>query len=172
MENEMNSQMEKLRRKFEILENDYDGKEEEIKKLFNEFNNMFIKVREKQIFSNNEEFSEIKTEDIKFLIIPHYLSELIQKFTENRTIRLEQGLKFYDEFYKILNTYSYLSKEQKQVYEKLTQKDEDNEDKSNNKKAFEQMSSEREEKIKNYKYKKTLSDKLKVIINNIANRKE
>jgi len=166
----MNTQMEKLRRKFENMENNSESKEEDIKKLFNEFNSMFIKVREKQIFSNNEEFSEIKTEDIKYLIIPYYLSELIQKFTENREVRLEQGLKFYYEFFKILNMYTYLSKEQKQIYEKLTEKDEENGDnKKNNKLAFEQMSSEREEKIKNYKYKKTLSDKLKVILSYLAN---
>jgi hypothetical protein len=170
MENEMNYTMEKLRKKFEDLENDSEGKIEEVKKLFNEFNNIFIRVRDNQTFSKNEEFSEIKTEDIKYLLIHYYQSELMQKFMENRDVRLEQALKFYEEFYKILNMYSYLSKESKGVYKALTKIDEDDE-KDKMKKAFEQMSIDRDEKIRLFKYKKTLSEKLKVIIYYTENRK-
>ncbi len=162
--------MEKLRKKFEDLENDSEGKIEEVKKLFNEFNNIFIRVRDNQTFSKNEEFSEIKTEDIKYLLIHYYQSELMQKFMENRDVRLEQALKFYEEFYKILNMYSYLSKESKGVYKALTKIDEDDE-KDKMKKAFEQMSIDRDEKIRLFKYKKTLSEKLKVIIYYTENRK-
>ena len=41
MDNEMNIEMEKLRRKLEDMEDDYIGKENEIKKLFNDFNSIF-----------------------------------------------------------------------------------------------------------------------------------
>jgi hypothetical protein len=163
MENEINFKMEKLRRKFEKLEEDSFEKDEEIKNVFNEFNEIFIKIREMGTFSENEEFKDIKTEDIKFLIIPFYQSELMQKFMENRTIRLEQALKFYSEFFKILDNYGYLKKEQKEEYKFLTKKnDEEIDIQNNSKKAFEQMSLERDEKIKQYRYKKALSEKLKV----------
>jgi immunoglobulin-binding protein 1 len=163
MESEMNTQMEKLRRRFEKLEDDSYEKENEIKEVFNGLNEIFIKVRETGTFSNNEEFKDIKPEDIKYLLIPYYQAELIQKFMENRLIRLEQGLKFYEEFYKILNTYSALSKEQKALFKALTQQDDNEEDEdAKRKKAFEQMAVEREEKIRLFKYKKALSDKIKV----------
>jgi hypothetical protein len=162
MDNEMNTQMEKLRRRFETLEEESEGKEDEIKNVFNGLNELFIKVREAKIFSDNEEFKDIKTEDIKYLLITYYQSELIQKFMENRLIRLEQGLKFYNEFYKILNMYSYLNKEQKDIYKSLTRDDIDQKDVDRMKIAFEQMALDRDEKIRLYKYKKALSEKLKV----------
>jgi hypothetical protein len=165
MDNEMNYDMEKLRHQFEALEDDSQGKEEDIKQLLNGLNAINIKVLANGTFSNNEEFKDIKTEDIKYLLAPYYQSELIQKFMENRDIRLEQGLQFYDAFYKKLDTYQYLTKEQKDQYKTLrglNTNDHEEDEKDKMKKAFEQMSLEREEKIKQFRYKKALSEKLKV----------
>ncbi len=90
---------------------------------------------------------------------------------ENRDLRLEHALKFYEEFYKILDLYAYLTKERKDAYKSLTKSEEEIDEKDKMKKAFEQMSLEREEKINQFRYKKALSEKLKVIRINIENRK-
>ena len=167
MEASLSQRLETVRRKIEDYEQKgYDKKfEEDWKKLLNELNDIKLKIYKEKIFSDNEEFKDIKTEDIKFMLVAFYQSELIQKFMVNRKNILEFALKFYDEFYKLLQSYEYLSKEQVKKYKKLTHKDE--EEGENKKKTpqqtFEEMSQNRTEKIEMYKYKKNLSEKIKKI---------
>ena len=167
MEASLSQRLETVRRKMEDYEQKgYDKKfEEDWKKLLNELNDIKLKIYKEKIFSDNEEFKDIKTEDIKFMLVAFYQSELIQKFMVNRKNILEFALKFYDEFYKLLQSYEYLSKEQVKKYKKLTHKDE--EEGENKKKTpqqtFEEMSQNRTEKIEMYKYKKNLSEKIKKI---------
>jgi len=167
MEASLSQRLETVRRKIE----DYDQKgydkkfEEDWKKLLNELNDIKLKIYKEKIFSDNEEFKDIKTEDIKFMLVAFYQSELIQKFMVNRKNILEFALKFYDEFYKLLQSYEYLSKEQVKKYKKLTHKDEEEGDnkKKTQQQTFEEMSQNRTEKIEMYKYKKNLSEKIKKI---------
>lgn len=152
----------------ELLEDEGgSGNEEDLKKMLDDLIKMNIKVSGSHKFSKNEEFKEIKSEDIKFLLIPFYQSEILQRFYENRETRLEQALLFYDEFFKTLKIYDYLDKEKANFYKILRKKNDEelNEtDQDKIKKSFEQLSVDREEKIKSYKYKKALSDKIKVYI--------
>ena len=164
MEESLAKRIELVRRKME----DYDQKgydkkfEEDWKKLLNELNDIKVKIYKEKIFSDNEEFKDIKTEDIKFMLVAFYQSELIQKFMVNRKNVLEFALKFYDEFFNLLQSYEYLSKEQVKKYKKLTHKDEEGEkQKKTPQQSFEEMSQNRTEKIEMYKYKKNLSEKLK-----------
>ena len=167
MEASLSQRLETVRRKIE----DYDQKgydkkfEEDWKKLLNELNDIKLKIYKEKIFSDNEEFKDIKTEDIKFMLVAFYQSELIQKFMVNRKNILEFALKFYDEFYKLLQSYEYLSKEQVKKYKKLTHKDEEEGEnkKKTQQQTFEEMSQNRTEKIEMYKYKKNLSEKIKKI---------
>ena len=167
MESSLSQRLETVRRKIEDYEQkSYDKKfEEDWKKLLNELNDIKLKIYKEKIFSDNEEFKDIKTEDIKFMLVAFYQSELIQKFMVNRKNILEFALKFYDEFYKLLQSYEYLSKEQVNKYKKLTHKDEDEGEnkKKTQQQTFEEMSQSRTEKIEMYKYKKNLSEKIKKI---------
>ena len=103
--------MEIARREMEKYEEDPSKREEDWKKTLDSLIQINNEVIKEGIFSENEEFSEIKPEDIKYILIPFFQGELIQKFMENRTAKLELALRFYDEFYKRLNKYNYLSKE-------------------------------------------------------------
>jgi len=163
MEDEINFKLENIRRKVEKLEDEFD-KKEEWKHLLNELNFVKIKVYENGIFSENEEFNEIKNEDIKYLLISYYQGEVLQKFMENREGVLKMTLQFFSEFYNILVKYDYLTKERKEYYKKITQtKDEDEEEIT--KPTLEELSRVRDEKILAFKFKKSLSEKLKVKIN-------
>jgi hypothetical protein len=167
MEESLAKRIENVRRKIEEYgEKSYDKKyEDDWKKLLNELNDIKLKIYKEKIFSDNEEFKDIKTEDIKFMLVAFYQSELIQKFMVNRKNILEFALKFYDEFYKLLKSYEYLSKEQIKKYEKLTHVPEEGEEepKKTPQQSFQEMSQNRTEKIEMYKYKKNLSEKLKKI---------
>jgi len=155
---EMNFKMEKIRKQIDYFEENPDNQVTEWKACLDELSLLFQDVARQQIFSSNEEFSEIKTEDIKFLLIPFYQAELIQKFSEGRPSKLKLALKFYDEFYKILELYNYLTKDRIASYKVLIGK----EDIEKKKPSYEDQSLQRQEKINLYKQKKGLSEKLKV----------
>ena len=164
MEENLHEKLEKIRRELEKYDDlGYDKNyESEWKRLFNELNSIKIEVYKNKIFSDNEEFSEVKTEDIKFMLISYFQSEFIQKFPQPRKQVLNFGITFYKEFFKLLKSYNYLSKEQIEKFNKLVEKNE-NEENNNNKKNFIDLSNDRNEKIAMYKYKKELSEKLKKI---------
>ena len=92
MEETLAKRIENVRRKIEdYSQKGYDKKyEEDWKKLLNELNDIKIRIYKEKIFSDNEEFKDIKTEDIKFMV--------------NTKNILEFALKFYDEFYKLLKS--------------------------------------------------------------------
>ena len=159
----MNVDMELIRKEFEEYENGKtEGDNSKYEKLLQKLITMAIEVETAHKFSDNEEFEEIKIEDIKFLLVRYYQGVVIQKFYEHRESKLEIAKQFFEEFFKILRNYSYLSKEKIEEYKKF--KKNDNEDEENKKPNFQAMTLNREEKIKNAKYKKDLSDKLSVNI--------
>jgi hypothetical protein len=160
MEDDLGIRLEKIRRRVEKLEDEND-KQDEWKEILNQLNEIKTIVHSKSIFSENEEFKEIKSEDLKYLMISFYQAETLQKFHENRENILKITLQFYKEFYKILEKYDYLNKDRKDYYKKISEDlDEDGEEVK--KPSFEELSKEREEKILAFKYKKILSEKLKV----------
>lgn len=107
---ELNSRLEKIRHIFEEIQ-DGNLEEQDIKDTLDQLLKIFENVAKLGIFSINEEFNEINTEDLKFLLIPYYQAELIQRFNENRLDKLNFAYKFYEEFFKILDLYKYFSKE-------------------------------------------------------------
>ena len=108
---ELNLKMEQVRKEMENYEEDPSKREDEWKKTLDSLIQINNDTKKDGVFADNEEFAEIKPEDIKYLLIPFYQGELIQRFMENRESKLDLALRFYDEFYKILNKYSYLAKE-------------------------------------------------------------
>lgn len=165
MEEELNYKIEKLRRQVEEFEDESDVENlPKWKATFDELNSVKLKVHQLGIFSENEEFDEIKTEDLKYLLVAFYQAEILQKFMENRETSLKFALHFYSEFFKMLDKYDYLSREKKQAYKKLVKKEDDEEEKGAKKKmpSMEELNLERQQKIEGYRYKKNLSEKLKV----------
>lgn len=160
--------IETIRKKYEEYgEKGYDASyENDWKAMLDNLNEIKKTVYKNKMFSDNEEFSDVKTEDIKYMLIAFYQAEVIQKFQANRKNLLKYALTFYAEFYKLLDSYNYLTKEQKAQYKSLTRFNEEGEegDKNKNKKeSLDQLSQERNNKIEMYKYKKALSEKLKKI---------
>jgi len=166
MENELSINIEEVRKQIEKIEDEGVDKIEEWKKRLDLLNSIKIKIHVNQIFSENEEFKEIKPEDLKFLLVSFYQAEQILKFMENREMMLGHALKFYDEYFKLLEKYDYLSKDRKNYYKKLIGEDDDEiETKSSSQGqviSLEDLSKERDNKILAFKYKKALSEKLKV----------
>lgn len=108
---ELNSKMEQARRQMEDYENDPLKRDEEWKNTLDLLIQINNEVNKEGIFSENEQFSEIKAEDIKYLLIPYFEGEIIQKFSEHRDAKLVLALRFFEEFYHRLNKYEYLTKE-------------------------------------------------------------
>ena len=159
--------IESIRKRLEQMEEDGGPyNQEELKKLLNSLSKIAKEVHSNGLFSKNEDFSEINAEDIKFLLVPYYQADVIQKFMDNRESKLDLALKFYDEFFKILDNYDYFSKDKKDLFKILRNiKDDEFEDekKEGKKPSLELLSQNRDQKIQAYKYKKALSDKIKVI---------
>jgi len=207
--------IEHIRKRLENLEEEGGPyNQEELKNFLNSLSKIAKEVHSEGLFSKNEDFTEIKAEDIKYLLVPYYQADVIQKFMENRDSKLDLALKFYDEFFKILDNYNYFPKDKKDLYNILRKNKDDENDEENRdskldlalkfydeffkildnynyfpkdkkdlynilrkkkddendeenregkKPSFELLSQNRDEKIKAYKYKKALSDKIKVI---------
>ena len=79
---EINITMEKLRRRVEYFEENPDNQIKEWEECLDQLTILFKEVVRQQVFSKNEEFEELKTEDIKFLLIPFYQADMVQKFME------------------------------------------------------------------------------------------
>ena len=110
---DLNKRMEEARKQMETYEEDPSKKEDEWKNTLDNLIQINNLVTKEAIFSENEQFSEIKPEDVKYVLIPFFQGELIQKFMENREAKLNFALRFYDEFYKKLYKYEYITKEVK-----------------------------------------------------------
>lgn len=165
-------EIEIVRRKLEKYEEEggpYD--QEELKNMLNLCSKIMKEVYSNGLFSANEDFKEVKTEDIKYLLTPFYQSEILQKFIERRDSMLDLSLKFYDEFFKVLDNYGYFDKDKKKLFLILRNKEieenqnikvSDNDVNSEKKQSIELMSQNREQKIQAYKQKNALSERLKV----------
>jgi hypothetical protein len=167
-----NEEIEFVRRRLEKYEEEggpYD--QEELKNMLNLCSKIMKEVYSNGLFSANEDFKEVKTEDIKYLLTPFYQSEILQKFIERRDSMLDLSLKFYDEFFKVLDNYGYFDKDKKKLFLILRNKEieenqnikvSDNDVNSEKKQSIELMSQNREQKIQAYKQKNALSERLKV----------
>lgn len=145
---------------------------EEILRLYNSLSAILKEVSSSSTFSSNEDFAEIQTENLKYILIPYYQSELIQIIDTSNTYERQKNLlvsiQLYDEYYKLLRNYSFLTKEENDLYKRLSESiyDAQTVDKNKEKEKkedFSKMTMEREEKIRLYKEKKELNDKIKYL---------
>lgn len=162
------------------MQDELDYDKENITKEFDNLVGIMKDIKSNNYFSPNEQFEEILTENLRFLLVPYYQAELLFLLQDNRENNLKLVLQFYDEFYKILNNYHYLTKEEKEKYvtifseivaaENIGKENSENYEKlskqeikkQTNISNFDKLSQDREAKIEEFKYKKALIEKIKL----------
>lgn len=162
-------------------EGEYPSKEDTLK-MFDDLVFYMKEVQSQSLFSDNEDFEELQTESIKYMSIPYYQAELLLMIGEDRKKHINLAVLFYDEFFKLLSNYKFISKDELNIFKNLRAeiKEAENVGKENsnsyapqnqpkpNKPNMEAMTRDREEKVKEYKAKKALIDS----INQAEARKE
>lgn len=61
------------------------------------------------MFSPNESFKEIHTENLKYLMLPYLLANATNKMLENRKANIQMSQNYYNEYLNLLNHYGLLS---------------------------------------------------------------
>lgn len=156
---------------------------EETLKMFDELVYYMKEVQSQSLFSDNEDFEELQTESIKYMSIPYYQAELLLMIGDDRKKHINLSVLFYDEFFKLLSNYKFISKDDVNIFKALRSEiaDAENVGKENSnsytpensqskpsKPNMEAMTRDREAKVKEYKAKKALIDS----INQAEARKE
>jgi immunoglobulin-binding protein 1 len=84
------------KRYFKLEESDLSSSDEkyidEVKQILLNFARINYSIQKLSIFSNNEEFDDIKTEDLKFLLTQYYLGKIILQVNETRLKNLKQSI--------------------------------------------------------------------------------
>jgi hypothetical protein len=111
LQSELSIRCEKIRKNCISFEDNPENKEEQWKAALNECASVLKDISNQAIFSENEEFSEIAAENIKYLLIPYYQANILQRFMINRLNILDLSIRFYKEFVRILENYGYFTKE-------------------------------------------------------------
>ena len=149
------------------------------KKIFDELTFYMKEVQSQHLFSGNEDLDEIPAENIKYLNIPYFQAYLLGQMMDDRKKNLLLAVNFYDEFYKVLYNYKIIDNKEKELFfnlihsikesEKIGKENSVNFDLKTNKlnKNFSEVNSalilSRDDKIKDYKEKKALSEKIKYL---------
>jgi hypothetical protein len=99
------------------------------------------------MFSPNEELKELPTENLKYLLVPFYLADILGKLMTDRRRNLALSKKYYDEFVKLCNHYELVTKEQRKQWKTIYDNAE--------------YEPSREDKIQSFKEKKELDYQIK-----------
>ena len=86
--------------------------QEHFKETLEKLNKLVESIQKDSIFSSNETFSEIHTENIKLLMIPYYQAEILLRIMENREQNVQKGHVYYLEYLKLMNHYHLLDNAQ------------------------------------------------------------
>ena len=73
-------------------------------------------IQKENLFSPNEEISDIDPHHLKFLLLPYYQGETMFRFMEERKKRIISSKGFFDEFLKLMNHYDLVNKGAKQAW--------------------------------------------------------
>ncbi|XP_074107327.1 immunoglobulin binding protein Tap42 [Cotesia typhae] len=141
----------------------------EVKKCISVFETATKLVSLADMFSRNEEFSEIPTENIKYFLLPALLGTLATKICdrENRMHYLKVSEVYFYDFLERVKSYGVVNVE---IPKKSQEDDEEDDDskkggdkkKTSNLEKIEDMVSVRKLKLMRYKEQKELKDKLEV----------
>ncbi|KAK8797390.1 hypothetical protein WA158_004598 [Blastocystis sp. Blastoise] len=98
-----------------MFPNDKDYKDT-IAKLKTLLYKLSDKIRRERLFSDNEDISEIDTEDFKYLMVGYYMGDIMQKGMDNRLNNLKSGLVYLDSFLHVLDSYKILKPADSEAY--------------------------------------------------------
>lgn len=76
------------------------------------------------IFSPNEEISDIDPQHLPYLLIPYYQADTLFRFMEDRKTKVALAKDFYIQFLLLMDHYELLDEQQKKALEKATSPDE------------------------------------------------
>ncbi|CAD6217205.1 GSCOCG00004723001-RA-CDS [Cotesia congregata] len=138
----------------------------DVKKCISIFETATKLVSIADMFSRNEEFTEVPTENIKYFLLPAFLGTLASKICdrENRMHYLKVSEVYFYDFLERIKSYGVINFE----IPKKDQEDDDNDKKEGDKKKtsnlekIEDMVSIRKLKLMRYKEQKDLKEKLEV----------
>lgn len=166
-----------------IIEEGSTLNKEKIKKLFDELAFYMKEVKSQCLFSGNEELDEIPSENLKYLNIPYFQAYLLGQLVDDRKSNLLLSINFLDEFFKVLFNYKIINKNDKEIFFNLINNIKESENKGKeNSINYNTLSNKidnnintkennfnkylvltRDEKIKEYKDKKALIEKIKYL---------
>ena len=99
-----------------------------------------------QIFSENEELSDIHSENLRFLLLPFYVGSCYGKVHAQRKISIQKSRLYLNEFIKLMIHYNIIDKKLKDQWKKLENGD--------------NYQVDRDEKKENYLQRKKLQSNL------------
>ena len=111
-------------------------------------------IQHENLFSPNEEISDIDPKHLKFLLLPYYQAETLFRLMDDRKKRVQSAKQFYDEFLKLMNHYELLDEVSKKVWKASIHPEEA--------RSAPKLSAmdERAEKIEEHKRKKLIEQKI------------
>ena len=86
--------------------------EQHFKDTIEGFNKLVERIQMDNVFSSNEQLSEIHSENLKLLMTPYYQANVLLRMMENRDDNVKKGHTYYLEYLKLMNHYNLLNKEQ------------------------------------------------------------
>ncbi|KRX10975.1 hypothetical protein PPERSA_12099 [Pseudocohnilembus persalinus] len=104
-------------------------------------------IIEHGVFSPNEDYKEIQTQNLKYLLLPYYLGDVFGRIPENRKKSLEFSKLYLNEFLKLLDHYGVLSEQLRKTWKNYEENT--------------KYEPTRDERIAQYKEQKEIENKIK-----------
>ena len=108
---DINDSFHKLEKECIGYDNYVDNDDEHYLKTLEGLRVLVTNIQRQNIFSDNEELSEVDTDNIKLLMAPFYEADVLFRIMENRMERVQMSHVFYIEYLRLLNHYGVLEKD-------------------------------------------------------------
>ena len=100
--------------------NDYVNADEEHFLATNDGLSLLVeRIQRENIFSPNEEVTEIATEHLKLLMVPYYQADTLFRIMDKREERVQKAHTYYLEYLKLMEHYKLLEKHQTKQMKEL-----------------------------------------------------
>lgn len=87
-----------------------------------ELRKLIVQIQNNNMFSPNEQISEVHTENLKLLMAPYYQADLLFRIMDNRPERVKLAHVFFIEYLRLLNHYGILDKQQEKQWKSYMNK--------------------------------------------------
>ena len=106
-----NEQFHKLEKECIGYDNFVDCDDEHYIKTLEELRKLVTDIQRQNIFSDNEELTEVETDNLKLLMAPFYEADVLFRIMENRHEKVQMANVFYIEYLRLLHHYGVLEKD-------------------------------------------------------------